>query len=149
MQCWLSLEYYWPHYNLIQQRSMKTQAQQLQQQIKMPRSPQGCHAKLQSALHSWVAPHLPAWGFWSGRRLHFYFVALQIGPCCCRLVSISKVSCWSLNSPLTISLAREKCVSCSVSVGDPLWLRPPAPFREWRGYCMLVEGPPHSFWTFL
>lgn len=52
--------------------SLEDPRQQPQQQIKMPSSPWGCHAKLEAVLYYWVAPHLPTWGFWSGRQLHLF-----------------------------------------------------------------------------
>lgn len=59
----------------------------------MPCQARGCFTFFGSASSSNVGVSRVAGG------CTFYFPALQIGLCCCRVAFLSKVSCWSLISP--------------------------------------------------
>lgn len=54
----------------------------------------------ESISHSWLAPDIPTQGFYqSGRPEQFYFPALQIGLCCCRLRFLKLASRYSPSTP--------------------------------------------------
>lgn len=78
----------------------------------------------------------------------FYFLALQIGLCSCRVAFVSKASCCSLN-PMTPShciIKPERSVweSVSLSWGSSL-TEASFPCGRSCGYSMQAEGSPHSY----